>query len=279
MGDGDEIRSNVVKSSSSPLCARGVLAPSVALAALVLLGLTRGALAADPGPAPADVAAVTKHLRDALTAAETARLGTDGRTPVRRLTRAEYENTLRDLFDMPGLPLQGELPADGSAHGFDNNADALDISHVNLVKYLEAAGQALDVAIATRPTPPKVVKQRISLANPHGFVAHVLMHGDGVLLKNKLPDPDFPPAGEHMHLDQNAHERLGSFRNGSSVGLFRHEDVSFNPYFIEFVTIYAGRYRVQTSLWSFKWDKGKVLPARGTEAARLSVVTLTDDGR
>ena len=64
-----------------------------------------------------------------------------------------------------------------------------------------------------------------------------------------------------MHLDQGAHERMGSFRNGSSVGLFRHEDESFNPYFIEFVTIYPGRYRVRTSLWSFQWDKGKVLAA------------------
>ena len=51
------------------------------------------------------------------------------------------------------------------------------------------------------------------------------------------------------------------------------------PYFIEFVTIYPGRYRVRTSLWSFQWDKGKVLPARGTEAARLSIVQLTGDGR
>jgi hypothetical protein len=123
------------------------------------------------------------------------------------------------------------------------------------------------------------VKQRISLANPAGFVAHVLLHGDGVLLKNKRPDPDFPPAGAHMHLDQGAHERMGSFRNGSSVGLFRHEDESFHPYFIEFVTIYPGKYRVRTSLWAFQWDRGKVLPARGTEAARLSIVTLTGDGR
>jgi hypothetical protein len=72
---------------------------------------------------------------------------------------------------------------------------------------------------------------------------------------------------------------MGSFRNGASVGLFRHEDESLSPYFIEHVTIYPGRYRVRTSLWSFQWDKGEVLPARGTEAARLSVVQLTGDGR
>ncbi len=72
---------------------------------------------------------------------------------------------------------------------------------------------------------------------------------------------------------------MGSFQNGSSVGLFRHEDESLSPYFIEHVTLYPGRYRVRTSLWAFQWDKGKVLPARGTEAARLSVVQLTGDGR
>src|SRR5687768_12655148 len=105
------------------------------------------------------------------------------------------------------------------------------------------------------------------------------MHGDGVLLKNKKPDPDFPPAGAHDHLDQGAHERMGTFRNGASVGLFRHEDESFHPYFNEWVTIYPGRYKLTTSLWSFQWDKGKVLPARGTEAVRLSVVQLTGDGR
>jgi hypothetical protein len=230
-------------------------------------------------PPVADRAGITTWLKDRLIEAEHARLADEGRTGLRRLTRAEYENTVRDLFEMPGIALQGELPADGSAHGFDKNSDALDISHVNLSKYLEAADRTLDMAIATQPQAPTVTKQRISLANPGGFVAHVIMNGDGVLLKNKQPDPDFPPASEQNHIDQGAHERLGSFRNGASVGIFRHEDEAFHPYFIEFVALYPGRYRLRTSLWSFQWDKGKVLPARGMEAARLSVVHLSGDGR
>src|SRR4029434_6308962 len=64
-----------------------------------------------------------------------------------------------------------------------------------------------------------------------------------------------------------------------NVALVRQEGEAVRPYFIEHVTIYPGRYRVRTSLWSFQWDKGQVLPARGTEAARLSVVELTGDGR
>lgn len=230
-------------------------------------------------PPARDLASVKKWLRESLVAAEQKRLASEGRTGLRRLTHGEYENTMRDLFDMPGLALASDLPPDGSAHGFDNNADALDISHVNLARYLEAADKTLDLAIATRPNAPAVQKRRISLANPAGFVAHVIMNGDGVLLKNKQPDPDFPPAGEQNHLDLGAHERMGSFSNGASVGLFRHEDESVSPYFMDHVTIYPGLYRVRTSLWSFQWDKGKVLPARGTEVARLSVVQLTGDGR
>jgi hypothetical protein len=232
-----------------------------------------------PRPPAADVAAALKTVHDDLVAAERKAAAADGKTRLRRLTRAEYENTLRDLFDLPGIPLQIDLPPDGQVHGFDRNADALDLSHVNLAKYLEAADRVLDVAIATRPVAPKPIKQRISLANPHGFVAHVLMHGDGVLLKDKKPDPDFPPAGAYQHLDEGAHDRMGTFRNGASVGLFRTEDESFHPYFNEFVAIYPGRYRLTTSLWSFKWDKGAVLPSRGTEAARLSIVQLVGDGR
>ncbi len=232
-----------------------------------------------PRPPVAETTAVTKWLKESLVKAEQAQLAGEVRTGVRRLTRVEYENTIRDLFDMPGIALQGNLPGDGSAHGFDKNSDALDISHVNMAKYVEAADHVLDLAIATQPKAPMVQTRRISLANSGGFVAHVILNGDGVLLKNKQPDPDFPPAGEQNHLDEGAHERIGSFRNGATVGLFRHEDESLSPYFIEHVTIYPGRYRVRTSLWSFQWDKGKVLPSRGTEAARLSVVQLTGDGR
>jgi len=79
-------------------------------------------------PPAADVSAVTHWLNESLIKAE--HLDTAGRTGVRRLTRSEYENTVRDLFDLPGIALQAGLPADGAAHGFDNNCDALDISQL-----------------------------------------------------------------------------------------------------------------------------------------------------
>jgi hypothetical protein len=218
-------------------------------------------------------------LHDKLVEADKARLAGQPRTPVRRLTRVEYENTIRDLFQLDGIALQGELPDDGTAHGFDKNVEGLDISHVLLGKYYEAADRVLDMGIATRPQAPAVQKQRISLANPGAGVAHVLLHGDAVMLKDKKPDPAFPPAGIHHHIDQGAHQQMGMFHSDSSVGLFRHEDESFQPYFLDFGALYPGKYRMRISLWSFHWDKGQVLPSRGIEAGRLSIVHLTNDGR
>jgi hypothetical protein len=200
------------------------------------------------------------------------------RTPLRRLTRTEYENTMRDLFDLPGIALRNELPADGSAHGFDTNSDALSISHVNLAKFLEAADHILDLAIATRPTPPESKIQRVSLANQY-IVGVILGNGDAVLLRDQRPDPEYPPAGKFTHDNLGAHERMGVPRETSSVGFFRHEDESFNPNFQSFAAVYPGRYRIRASFWAFGWDKGKVVPARGTEAARLSAVRLTNQGR
>ena len=231
-----------------------------------------------PRPAANELADTLKSLKQSLIEAENSRADDEGRTGVRRLTRGEYENTIRDLFDMPGIALQGNLPADGSAHGFDKNCDALDISHVNMAKYVEAADHILNLAIAMQPNAPASRLQRVSLASQY-IVQVILLNGDAVLLKDKQPDPNFPPAGEQGHVDHGAHNRMGSFSEQSAVGVFRHEDESFNPYFQEFATLYPGRYRVRTSLWSFGWDQGKVLPSRGIEAVRLAAVQLTENGR
>ena len=230
-------------------------------------------------PTPDESRALLGWLDRSLTDAEDARLAASGRSTLRRLTRAEYENTVRDLLDLPGAALSALLPPDGSAHGFDKNAEALSLSHVNLARYIEAADHALDLAIATRPTAPAVRKSRLSLVDRGGFDAYLSMQGDAVLLRDRKPDPEYPPAGKQRHHDQGAHEAMGSFETGSTVGVFRHEEESVSHYFRGHTTFDPGRYRVRASFWAFQWDKGQVLPARRTEAARLSVVQLTGDGR
>ena len=76
-----------------------------------------------------------------------------GRTVIRRLTREEYENTLKDLFDLPDLEVKEFLPSDPKAHGFDNVAHNQTLSHVQIARYLDAADFVLDNAMNPQPKP------------------------------------------------------------------------------------------------------------------------------
>ncbi|MHC4995454.1 MAG: DUF1592 domain-containing protein [Planctomycetota bacterium] len=67
-----------------------------------------------------------------------------GGTVLRRLNREEYENTIRDLFDMPEFQVPNAFPADDSGHGFDNIGEALILSPPLLSQYLELATQIAD---------------------------------------------------------------------------------------------------------------------------------------
>src|SRR5688572_5267575 len=57
---------------------------------------------------------------------------------IRRQSRAEYANSLRDLFGMD-FTFVAELPPDGQAGGFDNIADAMALSPLLLEGYLKVA--------------------------------------------------------------------------------------------------------------------------------------------
>ena len=107
------------------------------------------------GPDPAARAEFLRMTRTELTAANRARQQAEGRVVLRRLNRAEYENTLHDLLAID-LPLQHYLPEDASAHGFDNVAEGLRLSTLHLEQYLEAADAAIAAAIDLRRRPAGV---------------------------------------------------------------------------------------------------------------------------
>ncbi len=106
-------------------------------------------------PPAADSAAFLGSLTKELTDADgRATKDGGGRTAVRRMNRTEYEHALRDLLALPLLRVKELLPEDGQQFGFDKVAGALDISHVQMTKYLQAADAALRQAVvkaAARP--------------------------------------------------------------------------------------------------------------------------------
>ena len=93
-----------------------------------------------------DAAAQSAYLADLggkLAAADSARLAAEGRTVKRRLNRFEYESTLRDLLAAPWLDVRESLPEDSESHRFNKSGQALDVSHVQLARYLATAEDAL----------------------------------------------------------------------------------------------------------------------------------------
>jgi hypothetical protein len=72
-------------------------------------------------------------------------------SPLRRLTRAEYDNTVRDLLGLDVWPSE-KFPADEVAGGFSNNAAVLAVSPLLAEKYLEAAESLAAEAIKRLPS-------------------------------------------------------------------------------------------------------------------------------
>jgi hypothetical protein len=114
-----------------------------------------------PRPTAHELAVVKKWIEARAAAAEQVRSSAQGRVVLRRLNRAEYENTMRDLLGVR-IDLKDVLPAETAAGGFDNSAEALHTSSYLLENYLEAADLALNAAIANGPK-PTTVKRRFDI--------------------------------------------------------------------------------------------------------------------
>src|SRR5438132_8377295 len=85
--------------------------------------------------------------------ADDQRAATQGRAVVRRLNCYEYENTVRDLLAQQFLQLRDTLPEDGFVNRFNKAGQALDVSHVQMARYMEAAEQAIRLVVAASNQP------------------------------------------------------------------------------------------------------------------------------
>ncbi|MCE9532779.1 MAG: DUF1587 domain-containing protein, partial [Planctomycetes bacterium] len=102
----------------------------------------------NPQPTADERKKLIAWIRGFLDAEARARAGDPGHVPLRRLSNAEYDATIRDLTGVDLRPTR-EFPADGAAgEGFTNAAEALtDISPALLTKYLNAAKEIAEHAV------------------------------------------------------------------------------------------------------------------------------------
>lgn len=82
-----------------------------------------------------------------------------GRVTVRRLNKAEYNNTVKDLLGVDFNPAK-DFPSDDVGHGFDNIGDVLTIPPLLMEKYLAAAESIARAAIPSHG--PKYAKTRVA---------------------------------------------------------------------------------------------------------------------
>lgn len=116
-----------------------------------------------PRPTKEARAEVVDRIATGLRDAEKARRKVEGRARLRRLSRAEYENTVQDILAV-NADLAGHLPEDPIVSGFDKAGASLNLSSMLLERYMEAADIALDAAIVHGPQPARV-QRRFSYLN------------------------------------------------------------------------------------------------------------------
>ena len=99
-------------------------------------------------------------LYKTLVEADRADVIANGRGLLRRLTRDEYENNLRDLLKLPYLDIKNRLPEDRNSNGYTKSSETLDMSRVQMAAYLDAAKAALLEALCSGVEPEKPIEFR-----------------------------------------------------------------------------------------------------------------------
>ena len=84
-----------------------------------------------------------------------------GKVTARRLNRAEYNNSIRDLFGLDLRPADA-FPSDEVGAGFDNNGDLLSLSPMLIEKYMTAAEEVSTKVLIDPDTLPKIDDQKPS---------------------------------------------------------------------------------------------------------------------
>jgi len=228
-------------------------------------------------PETAEQAAFLKILRGHLTASA-AEQSKGGRAELRRLSRVEYANSLKDLLDLPHLEVEDMLPPDSLAHGFTKSSQALDFSHVMIARYLEVVDHALWQAVAKRPRALQTKTIRSELKSVEGVrdtlqtLQVQLKHGTAIPLVGKEIDTTI-----ETHRGDFAKRQPGYVKDlpphFDGVATFMNSRDNHNIVMKPFRVHQSGYYKLRVNGWGLLNDHGKLLPSERHETVSLYTPT------
>ncbi len=206
-----------------------------------------------PRPATQAVTEFTRELATRLTAEDEKQMAREGRATLRRLNRLEYENTVRDLLHAPWLQLKDTLPEDGVAQHFNKSGDALDISYVQMARYLATADLALHQVLAPQVERPSGAKVRYYARDQRSYTGPMTFS-----VFNTAPErATFPVLGTQAQPDVRAGKApltIGTTnaaqRDLEGMGVVAGSYEPLEPKFNNFRAPTAGRYRLRFHAYS-----------------------------
>jgi len=204
-----------------------------------------------PRPEASELEAFTKSLASSLVSVEQARMAKEGRATRRRLNRYEYENALRDLLHAPWLQVRDSLPEDGEADRFNKIGDALDVSHVQMARYLGAADYALRQAMAIQAERPKPKVNRYYARDQRSYTGPMKFN-----VFNTAPErATFPVLGFQGQPDVRKGDAPitstnAELRELEGVGVVASAYEPIEPKFNQFRAPVAGHYKLRFNAYS-----------------------------
>ena len=139
-------------------------------------------------PTPAEIKKILNWITSQLSLHPVSTPLNPGRVTARRLNRAEYKNTIRDLLGIE-FELADEFPVDDSGYGFDNIGDVLSLSPLLMEKYMTAseliASQAVVVRTEVKPTLTRYLASRSNEEDTNSKSDHTLPFSPEGTLKTK----------------------------------------------------------------------------------------------
>ena len=153
----------------------------------------------NPQPSADEKSKILDYLHEKLHKIDCSKVSDPGRVTIRRLNRAEYNNTIRDLMQVSFRPAD-DFPSDDVGYGFDNIGDVLSLPPLLMEKYLNAAEKiASDAILSVEIENPSVHEfdresvQRSSVAHSHGEDATILVSTGEIYVEHQ-----FPQSGDYV---------------------------------------------------------------------------------